>query len=139
MRPDEFLKHQQESGIEIMATVEPVPDKVDRVKVTPYSRGRGCRCSSGFQLAVADIEDVQPLGNAIWCCGKQLRPAKVIIRRGASLPIDEALALMRGSGGGSTPCKEACNRQYERCKARHGTDCEELSAECLADCEDTAD
>src|SRR4051812_42315960 len=127
MKVDEFLKQQHESGLEIVATIESTDDRPGYVKVTPYSRTGGCRCSHSFALEVTHIDDVLPTGETIWCCGKHLKVAKLVIRKGATVPIADVLATTMRQGGGlddpTGACVSSCADGYRSCKRHGGKNC----------------
>lgn len=118
MKVDEFLKLQEESGFEIHATIEPVNGKPGYVKVTPYSSGGGCRCSGSIALDANHIENVEPTGTTVWCCGKNLKVAKVVIRKAATVPVADVLARAMQQHGGGDPgddCVSICADGYRTC------------------------
>ena len=137
MKVDEFLAHQQTAGVELTATVEPVAGKPDQVKITPYSAGGGCGCSRSFQISTNDIEDVAPTGATVWCCGKQMKTAKVTIRRSASLPIHDVLGMIsteQGSGDTHEDCVKGCLQGYWYCVKNHMGNCGAKQMACLQAC-----
>src|SRR5262252_3255069 len=131
MKVDEFLKSQEDAGLEIVATIQAVRAKPDRVKLTPYSAGASCQCGSSFELNKSDIEAAEPFGRAIWCCGKQLRPAKVTIRRAATLLVSDVISSMIDPH--KTPlehCFDRCEDDLDGCRQSGDPDCEKEYEDC---------
>ena len=71
MSLDEFLARQS-GDHELLATVEPIADQAERVKVTPFIAGETCQCASPLAVRREAIAELRPTGEAHWCCGQRL-------------------------------------------------------------------
>jgi len=69
---DELLA-EQSAPAPLLATVEKVQDKDDRVKVTPWTRAGGCKCHLALNIKKSSIEGATPTDDVHICCGKALK------------------------------------------------------------------
>jgi hypothetical protein len=92
---DEFLRSQSSGST---ATLEPIPDKPTRVKVTPFHGDRGCGCASSFELPRDMIHSVTPTGQFHFCCGKRLEVVVVEFAEHASVPVADLMKRIDNPG-----------------------------------------
>ncbi|MBV9469487.1 MAG: hypothetical protein JOZ57_09590 [Abitibacteriaceae bacterium] len=93
---DEFLKTQ---GSSFEATVEPVEDAPDLVKVSPYVRGLGCLCQLAVKLPGTTIESVEPTSQTHHCCGKILTVVKVNFKAESTITLNDLFSQLSASAG----------------------------------------
>ena len=72
---DELLTRQERAGT--VCTIEAVPDKPDRVRITPFVSGPGCSCSHGMTVPKDVIESVTTTDDTKDCCGRKLTVVEV--------------------------------------------------------------
>ncbi|MEV0387742.1 hypothetical protein [Nonomuraea sp. NPDC050643] len=72
---DDLLTRQDRAGT--LSTVEAVPDRPDRVKVTPFVSGLGCSCSLGVTVPKDALESITTTEDTKECCGKRLMVVEV--------------------------------------------------------------
>jgi hypothetical protein len=72
---DELFERQSRVSTALKATLEPVPDEPDKVKITPWIEGAGCLCQLAINVPKAVIDSVSPTGEIHLCCGKKLEIA----------------------------------------------------------------
>jgi hypothetical protein len=89
---DDFLKEQDKATNKV--TIEPIADKQDSVKLTPYIGGKGCQCNLSISVPRAAIKLVEPTGEIHLCCGKTLRVVQVEFAEGHSISYPEMLAQL---------------------------------------------
>jgi hypothetical protein len=89
---DDFLKEQGKARNKV--TIEPIADKQDSVKLTPYVGGTGCLCNLSISVPRAAIKSVEPTGETHLCCGKTLRVVQVEFAEGHSITYPEMLAQL---------------------------------------------
>lgn len=92
MKLDEFLA-EQGAGV-ITATLEPIPNRPDHIKLTPWRGGLGCLCQYSIEIPKTAIRSVRPTGDLHDCCGKLLRVVEVMFNPNASLTLDEVMGQM---------------------------------------------
>jgi hypothetical protein len=116
MNLDEFLEaHGKDAGTTgaVQATLEPVENKPDVVKVTSYVEGVGCGCAGALELSKTLIGQVTPSGTFHHCCGKRLEVVSIQFVEGASMPVGEVL-------GWATRPPVAHHHPHERPGSRAG-------------------
>ena len=101
---DEFLT--QQSDCELFATIEPVDDNKDLVKVTPWYPSRGCLCGNGINISKDSIESLHPTGDRHTCCGKVLRVAGVRFKEGATVELSQLFDKIAKSTAETAPMPE---------------------------------
>lgn len=69
---DDLLARQNSAGRSLRVTVEAVDDDPERVKVTPFPAGAGCRCPQSLTIPKAQIRRLADTSEVHMCCGKQL-------------------------------------------------------------------
>jgi hypothetical protein len=72
---DELLARQHTSGP--AATIEPVQDRDDVVKLTPWILAGGCQCAQSLVIPKKAIESLSLTGEKHSCCGKWLQVVHV--------------------------------------------------------------
>lgn len=72
---DELLTRQDQANT--LAVVEAVPDRSDRVRITPFVAGPGCSCALGVTVPKDVLESVTTTGEAKDRCGKRLMVVEV--------------------------------------------------------------
>lgn len=87
MSLDEFLN---EPSVQLLkATIEPIKDDVNKVKITPFVPGGACSCNASLTLPKSIIESVEPTGETKACCGKMLRVVEIKFHTGKAIDIGE--------------------------------------------------
>ena len=92
MKLDAFLTqqtHVQDTGF--MAVLEPIADRPDAIKVTPFHDDQGCGCASSLELPRTMIQSVTPTGKFHQCCGKRLEVVQVEFTENASVPVADLM------------------------------------------------
>lgn len=84
---DEFLA--QQSECELLATIEPVEDNQNLVKVTPWYPSAGCLCCYSLNISKGSIESLHLTEDRRGCCGKVLRVVGVRFKEGARVEVSQ--------------------------------------------------
>ena len=108
----------EQSSEKYTATVEATDDP-GFVKVTPFTIGGGCLCSTALIVPKALIESVIPTGDKHPCCGKLLRVVEVKFKDGASLPISELFKQRRHLGPSQSQPFESSHPHSEWVQEQH--------------------
>lgn len=104
MTVDQLLSQQRD--VKPLATIEPVPDNPDSVKVTPWLRATGCLCSLSLIVPKAVIESVKPTGESHYCCGKRLEVVEITFKKGAQLPVTDVFAQAAAAASSAQPTQQ---------------------------------
>lgn len=94
---DELFKLQAQPNL--LATLEPVSDESEQVKVTPWSEFGGCQCTHARIVAKSAIKHVDPTGKIHECCGKLLQVVSVTFAEDAVIPLSSVFT----TGAPQTP------------------------------------
>ena len=137
---DEFLAEQSKAAVLLLATVEPVPDNKDAVRITPWRADAGCLCNLAFTVPKNAIDHLVPTEERHTCCGKSLRVVEVHVdepHRVAIGVVTQQLQRIRVRGrvqGGFDPggCAQECAYSQRQCLKR----CVHLSGEARAECQE---
>lgn len=92
MDVDELLKNQSEIGKTV--TVEPIPEKPEFVKITPWTKHVGCLCHLSFVVPKSSIANVVPTEDKHYCCGKTLIVVEISFVADATITLDDLLNQM---------------------------------------------
>src|SRR6185295_5329002 len=104
MALDDLLAAQSKESC--IATVEPVKDEPDMVKITPWAKGVGCLCHLALKIPKAAIESVTPTGDIHYCCGKTLRVVEVQFREDSVISLTDLFAQVMQAAQGSQQGEE---------------------------------
>lgn len=92
----EDLLARQEQPVGLLATVEAVADRPDRVKVTPYLSQAGCQCAHSLTIPKEAIEELTTTEEFHLCCGKKLMVVQVSFSDATLADVFEQLAETAG-------------------------------------------
>jgi hypothetical protein len=98
-----LFEEQTKASSSFRATLEPVANAPDKVKITPYD-GSGCGCERAMIVAIDHIQIAERDGDA-WhdCCGKRLRVCNVTLTSGATVLVTDLLAQRSQPQHGALP------------------------------------
>ncbi len=97
MSVDELLASQSSSNSAFRATIEPIEDAEDVVKITPWFRGVGCLCQLSLKVPKETIEWVELTDETHFCCGKSLRVAELHFKKERTISLNEVFSQLTGS------------------------------------------
>jgi hypothetical protein len=87
-----FLSEQERASTSFTATIEPVTDRPDSVRITPVDSG-GCGCDRAIIVAVSHIESIEAVaGESRECCGKRLNVARVKLKAEATVQVSDLVS-----------------------------------------------
>jgi hypothetical protein len=93
MTVDELLQSQHQG---LLATLEPVAEKPDLVKLTPWVPNGGCLCAWALNVKKTAIESVRATGDSHVCCGKILKVAEITFAKDATIGLADVFAQALG-------------------------------------------
>jgi hypothetical protein len=88
---------QEQSKNHFLATVEPIEDSKDLVKVTPWLKGEGCLCGYTFNIEKDKIESVEPTGDKHYCCDKSLLVVEITFKEKATITFNHLFQTLLGN------------------------------------------
>lgn len=86
---EDLLQEQDSSAL--LATVEPVANDPNLVKLTPWAEASGCNCHAAIQIPKSSIAALYDSGHTHWCCGKRLKVMEVELDEKKSIPVTQVV------------------------------------------------
>lgn len=84
----------EQSKTHFLATVEPLSDNDQLVKVTPWVKDAGCMCTYSFNIAREHIDSVEPTGQHHLCCNKVLLVVRVLFNKDATISYNDMFGTL---------------------------------------------
>jgi len=88
---DELLANQEKQGA-FRATIEAIPDDIDRVKVTPFIAGLGCLCDHALTIKKGEIESISTTDDVHICCGQRLLVVEISFKESTVADLFQQLS-----------------------------------------------
>lgn len=126
---DELLTRQDQANT--LATVEAIPDRSDRVRITPFVAGPGCSCALGVTVPKDVLESVTMTGEAKDCCGKRLMVVEITF---ADPILSDVFQQLCDTGRKAARARPERRRRGRRESAAPGGTCDFEHRHCVRSC-----